>query len=607
MKKIIVTSVVTLGFAVASIAGASFMTNLSVGSTGADVSALQTWLISKGFSIPSIASGAATPGYFGQQTKAAVVAYQASVGLPNTGFVGPLTRATLNGGAAVAVNPGFVCPVGMTCTVNPGTTPTTVAPTPGSISTPGVVGTLSASLWTTPSGVVAYKGQSYDVASYKLQASASDMALQNLTLDFDTRLWLYASSVTIKDDSGAVVGQVSNLNSNNFSELTAGSQYRLSVPVSGYIVRATQIKYLTVNVTFLPTSDRSTGTLTVTQAQVRSVDGTGVTDTQIVTDGRTLTYQGSGAGSLIVTTDVNSPRTGLVQLSTSAQTQNVPLAIFDVKSQNAPSTLRTLSVRVSTVGAGTVGTLFSNIKLVVGGQTYSANTITPGSTVGTQSTSTVTFTNITIPLPADQYVPLKIVADVAINTNNAYDNTMSSTTLIASGTAGGTSNNPVVEDSSYSTLAVNSATFASEVLAFTSSSVTVNSLATNYGTKTTLDTGSTTQQFSFVFSLTAGNNPVYLSKTLATVLASTSNVSGISVASVDLSDNNTIGDSASNFYLAPGQTKTFTSTYQASANTQAGSGSYWITAINFGTTTAATGGTLTSSDISNGLKAILFH
>ena len=69
---IIALAIVAVG---ASTANAAFNTNLTVGSTGADVSALQSWLISKGFSIPSISSGAATPGYFGSQTKAAVVAY----------------------------------------------------------------------------------------------------------------------------------------------------------------------------------------------------------------------------------------------------------------------------------------------------------------------------------------------------------------------------------------------------------------------------------------------------------------------------------------------------------------------------------------------------
>ena len=51
-----------LGFAlVASAASYTFSNYMSVGSTGADVSALQTWLIANGFSIPAISSGAAQP------------------------------------------------------------------------------------------------------------------------------------------------------------------------------------------------------------------------------------------------------------------------------------------------------------------------------------------------------------------------------------------------------------------------------------------------------------------------------------------------------------------------------------------------------------------
>jgi peptidoglycan hydrolase-like protein with peptidoglycan-binding domain len=79
-----------------SVLGASvydFTTNLMVGSTGADVTALQQFLIGAGFSIPAGATG-----YFGLETKAAVMAYQSANNLPSTGFVGPLTRALLNEG-----------------------------------------------------------------------------------------------------------------------------------------------------------------------------------------------------------------------------------------------------------------------------------------------------------------------------------------------------------------------------------------------------------------------------------------------------------------------------------------------------------------------------
>ncbi|MEI8249228.1 MAG: peptidoglycan-binding protein [Candidatus Taylorbacteria bacterium] len=68
-----------------------FNNNLTIGSVGADVTALQTLLIKLGFAIPGGAAG-----YFGAETKAAVAVYQTSVGMPATGFVGPETRAKLN-------------------------------------------------------------------------------------------------------------------------------------------------------------------------------------------------------------------------------------------------------------------------------------------------------------------------------------------------------------------------------------------------------------------------------------------------------------------------------------------------------------------------------
>ena len=66
MKKVLIASgIAALAFAsMVSAQGYMFSTNLTVGSTGPDVVALQTWLIANGYSIPSIASGAAAKGYF---------------------------------------------------------------------------------------------------------------------------------------------------------------------------------------------------------------------------------------------------------------------------------------------------------------------------------------------------------------------------------------------------------------------------------------------------------------------------------------------------------------------------------------------------------------
>lgn len=86
--------------------------DLTLGSYGPVVSSLQLWLISRGFNIPAISSGAQQPGFFSYQTAAAVGQFQSSIGVPATGYVGPQTRSAIAG----------IC-VGAT-TNNP-TTPTT--------------------------------------------------------------------------------------------------------------------------------------------------------------------------------------------------------------------------------------------------------------------------------------------------------------------------------------------------------------------------------------------------------------------------------------------------------------------------------------------------
>jgi murein L,D-transpeptidase YcbB/YkuD len=67
--------------------------NLSVGASGSSVINLQEFLVSKGFlALPA----GMTEGYFGNLTKKALVSFQASVGLPATGYCGPMTRTAIN-------------------------------------------------------------------------------------------------------------------------------------------------------------------------------------------------------------------------------------------------------------------------------------------------------------------------------------------------------------------------------------------------------------------------------------------------------------------------------------------------------------------------------
>lgn len=72
--------------------GAAFTMDMTIGASGSEVTRLQNWLISKGYSIPAGATG-----YFGAQTAAALAAYQTASGItPAAGYFGPITRAKVN-------------------------------------------------------------------------------------------------------------------------------------------------------------------------------------------------------------------------------------------------------------------------------------------------------------------------------------------------------------------------------------------------------------------------------------------------------------------------------------------------------------------------------
>lgn len=91
-----------LGTAVGSATSAAvraFKVNLTVGSLGSEVKALQEFLNSHGYTVAN--SGAGSPGNettrFGAATKAALIKYQKAKGItPAAGYFGPKTRAVVN-------------------------------------------------------------------------------------------------------------------------------------------------------------------------------------------------------------------------------------------------------------------------------------------------------------------------------------------------------------------------------------------------------------------------------------------------------------------------------------------------------------------------------
>ncbi len=112
-------------------ASATFTMNLTVGSTGSEVVALQQVLVAGGYL--TMPAGVAM-GTFGPLTKAAVAAWQAANGVtPAAGYWGPISRARYAAVAGTTTVPGTTVPgVGITTPGVEGTITVTKAPSPAS-------------------------------------------------------------------------------------------------------------------------------------------------------------------------------------------------------------------------------------------------------------------------------------------------------------------------------------------------------------------------------------------------------------------------------------------------------------------------------------------
>lgn len=621
MKKFLIASgVAVLAFAtVASAQSMAFPTSdLTVGSTGAEVTALQHALMSAGYDIPALSSGAANYGYFGSQTKAAVAKLQEDKGVvnPGTGYYGPLTRAAINNGAgstggsamnpstcpiagwipatyngvAFCLPPGYAAPVGsnQVANNNQGTT--------GGITTPGVAGSVDLSNGTyVGNGTSVNDGQSVDIASIGLQTGASDMQVTSASIDFNVRPWLYMTSLSLVDTNGNTLATINNLNRDNFSEITVGSDYRLTIPVN-FVIPATTKKIVVLHGVF-GTSNRDGLNIYVSQVQVRAVDGTGVSVTSTLGSGSAPTglglyvaYGGQNSSSILVSLDGSSPQNGnnIQTNSGNTQTKDVTLAVYKFKSQNVDSTLQGLTVNILTEPLKAAA-IFGNIQLMNG------STLLSSGTIGTETasgTAPVTFSNFNMNLPADTYTPLTIRGTV----QGGVDGQTASTSLVASA-----SNITGIDTSSNPLTVSTSGTVYGSALNFTLNGVNASDLAVTPSAPTTYQgaNGVVSATQKFTWTLHAGNTDLYVSKTPSLAIATSSGASTATSSNLTgmTASTGSYVDTATDYSVPAGNSRTFSVNVNLSdlgGTTAAGAVSTYATALYYSASTPVTSGNVSS-------------
>ncbi len=292
--------------------GFTFTKNLKMGDSNSDVMQLQKALNMSADTQVS-ASGAGSPGnessYFGAKTKAAVMKYQASKGVSNTGYVGPLTRGKLN--ASVAMTP--------TTPTTP-TTPVTTAPS----------------------------GTGLTVVASPMQPAAQLAPLGAARIPF-TKVVFTAGNDGDVSVSGLVVERGGPSTDSAFAGIVLLDEEGIQVGVAKTLNSAHQV---TLSQSFVVTKGSSR---TMTLAANR------------VTSDATSASAGSVATLSLVQVNTSATITGSLPIVGTAQTLNTGLTIGTITNARGPLDPAVQAGGVSK-NVGTTGYIFSSIKVTAGSQ-----------------------------------------------------------------------------------------------------------------------------------------------------------------------------------------------------------------------------------------------
>lgn len=382
-------------------AGHMFNSDLTVGATGSEVVALQQFLAGKGFL--TMPAGVAM-GYFGQLTKTAVAAYQASVGLPATGFFGPMSRAKANA-SAVVVDPSTGNTNPSTGTTDSGTS---LSGGEGQLKNIDTLGEVS-------SEDVNEGEKDAKVLGVEVEAEDSDISIERVVVDFthtsgtaSDKLYKYVDSVSLWLGSK----KLKTLDVDAASE--DGDVYSFRFTGIGGVVREGSVAKLYVAVNAVSNVDSNdtdaVWTVEIPVDGIRAVDAAGVSDTYVdSTDNIEETFQvgSNDSGELDITKNSSNPTAGIVTVSDTADTKNVKLLVLDYEAKSGNIKINDLPVGLAASNTSVADSVKS-LTLMKGSTVLKSKSIP--STASTYYE--VVFDDINLDIDEDETVTLTVVADI---------------------------------------------------------------------------------------------------------------------------------------------------------------------------------------------------
>jgi len=553
----------------------TFTRDLTVGSRGDDVTALQNLLISanKGPAAQALAAAGAT-GYFGQLTKAALAEYQAAVNIsPAAGYFGPITRAYVNSlAAAPATGTGTTTP----------TTPTT--PTV-QVSTPGVEAVLSAEWAPSPASGVSVEAGDTDAAivGVRVKAKQGDAIVQRLTLKFEsTNPFHKVFSKLALYDGSTELAEITNLPSAYVKNGTG--DYRITFSGFNVLVSKDSYKDLTVKGTL----NGSIGDAYITNYNVwvpadgvRAIDGANINQYAGITGPRSFKVDQSESerATLSLSKDASSPKAGILVADSNGKVEKGTMLVLALSAEQGRVKVTDITVDTST----TTPADFSALYL------YDGDNLLASVSAADESSST--FNDLEVYVDKDTTKLLTIKADF-VNANATFSTATISvaTSSIAAERTDGTSLDDI--DGSTATSDVMRVTTVAPVPSFVSATA-------SYG-RPAPETPAGTIQATFTFDLTAKGKDIFVQKNNATSTGDYSvkligNAASTTPDTINVSANSVAVADGNAYKIPKGQTARFTIDVANSSN--ASTTTYWgqycyfvLEGFDWGTAADPTGG-----------------
>ena len=479
----------------------TFTRSLTMSSTGADVTCLQSYLVAQGHLVMPV--GVAM-GYFGSLTQAAVAKWQAANGVaPAVGYFGPISQARYTAVAGTTTGG----------TTTGGTTGGTTTGGTG-ITTPGVEGTITASVNPSPStGTKLYESDSMrQVLGIKLEAKTSDIKIERIKLKIaendttsvsDTDFYRKIASKIYIMDGSTVLGSA-DLNVNTV--VKDGTNYYITVSGLSFIVPkgTTKVLYAALDAmsAWDDTFNGDAWTLSIPVDGVRGIDGAGVNQyspSTLFSRDFNSTGELADSATLAISLSSSSPNTNQViceGATDNDECDELEIMKADFKAEKDAVTVTDMVLAITRTVADVATTTTAYL--------YDGSTLIGSATVvGTSATAaTATFSDIDWVVPKDTTRTMTVKLDIR-DSALAKQTFYVAITGAANVTAENTNGTAVVESGSATSKVLTIRKVGPEVTLI-SKSITQSGAPQNNGVTTNVSTSTLTATFNIKIKAVGG-------------------------------------------------------------------------------------------------------